>query len=116
MKDLVEYIVKQLVNNPDQVVVTEEQTEEGTLLTLDVAPEDMGVIIGKGGQTIKSIRKLLTVKAIADQVRVNLRLNEVGEVADKENAAEEESTDEKSATEEIASEAAPEEITEEVKD
>jgi len=76
MKDLVEYIVKQLVSNPDKVTVTEETSVEGIMLVLDVAPEDMGLIIGKGGQTIKSIRRLLTVKAIADQVRVNLRLNE----------------------------------------
>ncbi len=77
MKDLVEYIVKQLVTNPDDVVV-DEQNEPGIVnLILTVNPEDMGIVIGKNGQTIKAIRKVLTVRAIADNVRINLQLTEV---------------------------------------
>lgn len=74
MKDIVEYIVKQFVTNPDSVEVSEE-TQDGMIrLILKVDPSDMGLTIGKNGQTIKAIRRLLTVKAISDNVRVNLEL------------------------------------------
>lgn len=75
MKDLIEYIVKQLVNNPDDVAVDENIEEGGIVnLTLSVNPEDMGIVIGKGGQTIKALRKFLTIRAVVDSVRVNLQL------------------------------------------
>lgn len=74
MKDIVEYIVKQFVTNPDAVEVTEENQDGIIRLMLKVDPADMGLTIGKSGQTIKSIRRLLTVKAISDNVRVNLEL------------------------------------------
>jgi len=76
MKDLLNYIVTSLITKPDAVKI-EEDTQDGTVnLTLTVDPEDMGLIIGKGGQTIKSIRKLLIVRAMAENVRVNLQLIE----------------------------------------
>lgn len=76
MKDLLEFIVQNLVTKPDAVIV-EEQAEEGNVnLLLTVDPTDMGLIIGKGGQTIRAIRKLLTVRAIAENVRVNLQLSD----------------------------------------
>jgi predicted RNA-binding protein YlqC (UPF0109 family) len=74
MKDLVEFIVKQLVTQPDQVSIEEGQDEQGQVLHLSVAPEDMGIVIGKGGQTIKSIRKILAVRAMNDGSRVYLHL------------------------------------------
>ncbi len=74
MKELVEYIVKQLVTNPDSVIVEETTDGSQVNLLLKVDPKDMGIVIGKAGQTIKSIRKLLLVKAISDGVRVNLQL------------------------------------------
>ena len=74
MKELLEFIVKNLVTNPEAVSV-EEQSEEGNVnLLLTVDPTDMGLIIGKSGQTIRAIRKLLTVRAIAENVRINLQL------------------------------------------
>lgn len=76
MKDLVEYIVGQIVNKPDAVEVLEVKSNEGIELTLQVDPEDMGIVIGKGGQTIKAIRKILIIRAMADNSRVNLRLIE----------------------------------------
>lgn len=76
MKDLLEYIVKNLVSKPEAVSV-EENTENGNInLTLTVDPADMGIVIGKTGQTVKAIRKLLTVRAIAENVRVSLQLSE----------------------------------------
>ncbi len=76
MKDLLSYIVTSLVTKPDAVVI-DEQTENGNVnLLLTVDPSDMGLIIGKNGQTIRAIRKLLTVRAIAENVRITLQLNE----------------------------------------
>lgn len=76
MKDLLSYIVTNLVTKPEAVKI-DEQTNDGEVsLNLTVDPQDMGLIIGKGGQTIRSIRKLLTVRAIAENVRVNLQLSE----------------------------------------
>lgn len=74
MKDIVDYIVKQFVANPEAVEVTEEIGDNIVSLTLKVDPNDMGLTIGKNGQTIKAIRRLLTVKAISENVRVNLEL------------------------------------------
>lgn len=76
MQDLLTYIVTNLVKKPESILVTEEENEGNVNLTLTVDPEDMGIIIGKRGQTIKAIRKLLTVRAIAENVRVNLQLSE----------------------------------------
>lgn len=76
MKDLLNFIVTSLVTNPEAVQI-EERKQNGTVdLNLTVDPKDMGLIIGKNGQTIRAIRKLLTVRAIAENVRVNLQLNE----------------------------------------
>ena len=76
MKDLLNFIVKSIVTKPEALNI-EEDNQEGTVnLTLTVDPSDMGLIIGKGGQTIKSIRKLLIVRAMAENVRVNLQLTE----------------------------------------
>ena len=76
MKDLLEYIVKNLVTKPEAIKIDEQKGAEAVNLNLSVDPSDMGLIIGKGGQTIRAIRKLLSVRAIAENVRVNLQLNE----------------------------------------
>lgn len=76
MKDLLNFIVISLVTKPEAITI-EEQKEDGDVnLNLMVDPSDMGLIIGKNGQTIRAIRKLLTVRAIAENVRVNLQLTE----------------------------------------
>lgn len=76
MKDLLNFIVTSLVSQPEAVKI-DEQSENGNVnLTLTVDPQDMGLIIGKNGQTIRAIRKLLTVRAIAENVRINLQLSE----------------------------------------
>lgn len=76
MQELVEYIVKQIVTKPDAVEVTEDRSEGNIQLNLKVDQSDMGLVIGKGGQIIKSIRKLLTVRAIVENVRISLYLVE----------------------------------------
>lgn len=76
MKDLLNLIVSSLVTKPEAVSLDEETHDGNVNLLLTVDPQDMGLIIGKSGQTIRAIRKLLTVRAIAENVRVNLTLNE----------------------------------------
>ncbi|MBI4331991.1 MAG: KH domain-containing protein [Chloroflexi bacterium] len=63
MKELIEYIARSVVNAPDQVVVTEEQTADGTLLKLQVAPDDKGRVIGRQGRVAQAMRTLLRVSA-----------------------------------------------------
>ena len=65
MKELVEVIARALVDNPDEVVVTETEKEGGTFIELKVAPSDMGKVIGKQGRIAKAIRSV--VKAAASQ-------------------------------------------------
>lgn len=87
MKDLLNYIVTNLVTKPESVSI-DEKTEDGNVdLILTVDPQDMGLIIGKGGQTIRAIRKLLTVRAIAENVRVNLQLNDPAEAPQESQEA-----------------------------
>lgn len=76
MKDLLSFIVTSLVTKPDAVKIDEQRQDGNVDLNLTVDPADMGIIIGKSGQTIRAIRKLLTVRAIAENVRVNLQLAE----------------------------------------
>jgi len=74
MKELVEYIVKFIVTEPDKVSITEENSDEGLLIKLDVAPEDKGRVIGKQGRVAEAIRTLLRVKAAKDDTRVRLQI------------------------------------------
>lgn len=74
MKELVEYIVKSIVTDPDKVSITEEDSEEGLLIKLEVAPEDKGRVIGKQGRVAEAIRTLLRVKAAKEETRVRLQI------------------------------------------
>lgn len=71
-----EFVVKALVDAPDAVVITRSVDEMGVLLTLTVAPEDMGKIIGRDGNIAKAIRTLLRVVGMKHNARVNLKVNE----------------------------------------
>ena len=59
MKELVEVIASALVDNPDEVVVTETEDENGIVVSLKVAPDDMGKVIGKQGRIAKAIRTVV---------------------------------------------------------
>jgi len=74
MKELIEYIAKSIVNLPDSVVVTEEQSEEGITLKLQVADEDKGRVIGKQGRIAEAMRTLLRVKAAKAGIRATLEI------------------------------------------
>lgn len=75
-QDFLEVVVKALVSNPGAVKVKRDVDEMGVLLTLDVAPEDMGTVIGRSGATAKAIRTLLRVVGIKNNARVNLKISE----------------------------------------
>ena len=75
MKELVEYIVKGLVDQPDQVVVVEKRQGNTVALQLHVAPDDMGRVIGKGGKVANALRSLLRASAAKDNVRVTLDID-----------------------------------------
>lgn len=77
MKELIEFIAKSLVENPDAVTLSEEEGEDGSLLIkLGAAKEDMGRIIGKQGRTAKAMRTLLNAKATRENRRATLQIME----------------------------------------
>ena len=75
-QEFLEYVVKSLVDVPDAVKTERKVDEMGVLITLKVDPVDMGKIIGRNGQTAKSIRSLLRVVGIKNNARVNLKIEE----------------------------------------
>ena len=70
MKELVEVIAKALVDNPDEVVVTESMKGEDTLIELKVSPADMGKVIGKQGRLAKAIRSVVKAAASKEDKKV----------------------------------------------
>ena len=70
MKELVEVIAKALVDNPDEVVVTESMKGEDTLIELKVSPADMGTVIGKQGRIAKAIRSVVKAAASKEDKKV----------------------------------------------
>ncbi len=70
MKDLVELIAKALVDHPDQVQVTEKETEKSIVIELRVAPEDMGKVIGKQGRIANAIRSIVKSAANREDKKV----------------------------------------------
>lgn len=70
MKELVEVIAKSLVEFPEEVVVTETETERGTVLELKVAPSDTGKVIGKQGRVAKAIRSVVKAAASREDKKV----------------------------------------------
>lgn len=73
-QQFVEYIVKQLVANPDAVSINRTIDEKGVLLELSVEPEDLGRVIGKRGATAQSIRTLLRALGTKNEARYNLKI------------------------------------------
>ena len=70
MKELIQVIAMALVDHPDEVVVTETETEKTIVVELRVAPEDMGKVIGKQGRIAKCIRTLVKAAATKDDKKV----------------------------------------------
>jgi predicted RNA-binding protein YlqC (UPF0109 family) len=106
-QQFVEYIVKALVNHPEDVQVRRSVDDLGVLLELTVNPEDMGKVIGKAGATAKSIRTLLRVVGSREDARVNLKIVEPEGSEPRQTAA---ASDEQTSEDEVvAEESKPEE-------
>ena len=91
MKDLLEYIVKSIVNEPDSVVVEEKESVDFpglTILSISVAESDKGVVIGRKGRTINAIRDIITISAIRNDKRVKVIVEEDDKPPRKDEVAE----------------------------
>ncbi len=74
MKELLLYMAKNLVDDPDSVTVSESQGDEGTVLELHVAPSDMGKVIGRQGRIAKEIRTIVKTVAQRTGERVTVEI------------------------------------------
>jgi hypothetical protein len=74
MKELVEIIAKALVDNPDEVVVTETSDENEVNISLTVASADMGKVIGKNGRIAQAIRSIVKSAASKDSRKINVKI------------------------------------------
>ena len=83
-QQFVEYVVKELVDNPDQVKVNRIEDDRGVLLELTVAPDDLGRVIGRHGATAQSLRNILRALGVKNGARYNLKIVDTdrGEVND----------------------------------
>ena len=79
LKDLIEYLAKSLVDNPDQVNIHEVTGEKVTILELSVAEEDLGKVIGKYGRTLKAMRTVLSAAGLKANKKTILELIETSE-------------------------------------
>lgn len=75
MKELVEVIAKALVDNPNEVVVTEVEKDKAIVIDLKVAPSDMGKVIGKSGKIAKSIRTVVSAAATKSDKKVIVEID-----------------------------------------
>lgn len=75
-QSFVDYVIKSIVNNPDKVKTVRTVDERGVLISLDVDPSDMAYVIGRQGQTARSVRTLLKIVGAKNNARVNLKINE----------------------------------------
>jgi len=76
VKELVRIIATSLVDHPDQVEVTEKETDKSIVVELRVAPEDMGKVIGKQGRIAKAIRAVVKAASMKDDIRVDVDIVE----------------------------------------
>ena len=74
MKELVEVIAKSLVDNPEEVVVTEKAEGRNIMIELHVAPSDMGKVIGKQGRIAKAIRAVVKAASTRENVKVDVEI------------------------------------------
>ena len=75
MKDLVEVIAKSLVDNPEEVVVTEKDNGKSILVELKVAPTDMGKVIGKQGRIAKAVRTVMRATANRNNTKISAEID-----------------------------------------
>ncbi|MFH1315371.1 MAG: KH domain-containing protein [Candidatus Uhrbacteria bacterium] len=92
-QEFVEYIVREIVNHPDDVRTERTVDERGVLITLHINPDDMGYVIGRQGQTARAIRTLLKIVGARGNARVNLKIFEPEGSRGPRNAAPTEDVD-----------------------
>lgn len=97
-KEFLEFIVKNIVDHPEEVEIERKVDEMGVLLTLHVHSEDMGQVIGRGGSTARALRTLLRIVGMKKRARVNLKIAEPEERA---GGAEQESSEQEESQEDL---------------
>ncbi|MFA5935610.1 MAG: KH domain-containing protein [Patescibacteria group bacterium] len=75
-QEFIEYVVKSIVNHPEDVKSERTIDERGVLITLHINQDDMGYVIGRQGQTARALRILLKIVGAKDNARVNLKIYE----------------------------------------
>ncbi|MDD3292910.1 MAG: KH domain-containing protein [Candidatus Pacebacteria bacterium] len=99
--DFLEFIVKNLVDHPEDVKVDRQVDEMGVLLSVKVNPEDMGQLIGKQGSTAKAIRNLIRIIGLKNHARVNLKIEEPEGGSPRQKVETEEKPSENTTTEDF---------------
>ena len=74
MRELIEYMARSIVTYPDEVVVVEDREDDRFTYTLQVHPDDKGRVIGRSGKVAQSMRALLRVAAVKEEVHVSLQI------------------------------------------
>lgn len=72
MKKLLDYIIPNIVDHPEAVIITENETPSGTIISIEVGQEDMGRVIGKEGKVIKAIRQIARVISIRQNKKIHI--------------------------------------------
>ncbi len=76
MKKALEYIITQIVDEPEKVIINEQEDQGMINFTITVAPSDMGKIIGKNGKVIRAVRNVVKISAIKQNKKINIALSE----------------------------------------
>ena len=75
MKELLHYILSKIVSDPEQIIITEEINELGeTVLNINIPEEERGIVIGKAGKNIQSIRNIVSIIAKREDKRVRIKI------------------------------------------
>ena len=76
MKETLHHIISGIIDNPNELNITEEETDGIITFKIAVAKEDVGKVIGKGGKVIRAIRNVLKIQAMKENKRINISLEE----------------------------------------
>ena len=85
MKEFLEFLIKQITSKPEEVKITENREDDTFIYHIKVSEDDMGIVIGKEGKTIKSLRNLAKAKAIRDNIRIQVLLDESLQGSNEQN-------------------------------
>ncbi len=78
MKDLIKFLIQNITGNTD-FEIEEKEDERGSLFVINAKPEIIGLIIGKGGKTIKNIRRIASIKGVLENKSINISIAETAE-------------------------------------